>query len=227
MAIKMRRGNKTDLDASKLSVGEFAVVTDNGEAWVKLTSSVAKQLATLTTTGKLDQMPTAADVGARENTWLPSPGDIGAVPITRKINGKPLSADVQLLPSDLGITIESGTWTPYIGGAASTIYTTQVGRYYRIGKMVTVTGNLEFTSLDGVANTVMIYGLPFTPLSSVKQAGAAVYGLMNYSILSSVFIESGVIRPVIQRVTGDWYTVLKSDWRFPGTIWFTVTYEIA
>ena len=213
MAIKMRRGNKTDLNVGKLAAGEIAIVTDLGEVWAKVTSSIAKRLATLTSTGKLEQMPAASDVGA--------------VPITREINGKPLSADVQLLPSDLGITIESGTWTPYIGGAASTIYTTQVGRYYRIGKMVTVTGNLEFTSLDGVANTVMIYGLPFTPLSSVKQAGAAVYGLMNYSILSSVFIESGVIRPVIQRVTGDWYTVLKSDWRFPGTIWFTVTYEIA
>lgn len=37
-------------------------------------------IASLNGSGKLAQMPTAADVGARPNTWLPKPADIGAMP---------------------------------------------------------------------------------------------------------------------------------------------------
>ena len=36
-------------------------------------------LATLDNTGKLVQMPTAADVGARPNTWMPTAADVGAM----------------------------------------------------------------------------------------------------------------------------------------------------
>lgn len=47
-------------------------------------------------------MPTAADVGARPSTWTPSASDVGAVPTTRKVNGKALSADISLSASDVG-----------------------------------------------------------------------------------------------------------------------------
>ena len=43
----------------------------------------------------------------------------GAVPLSCKVNGKTLSADVQLVPSDLGIVMESGTWTPTLQGNAN------------------------------------------------------------------------------------------------------------
>nr|DAT64520.1 MAG TPA: Peptidase [Caudoviricetes sp.] len=47
-------------------------------------------------------MPKAADVGARPSTWTPSASDVGAVPTTRKVNGKALSADISLSASDVG-----------------------------------------------------------------------------------------------------------------------------
>lgn len=47
-------------------------------------------------------MPTAEDVGARPSTWTPSASDVGAVPTTRKVNGKALSADVSLSAADVG-----------------------------------------------------------------------------------------------------------------------------
>lgn len=47
-------------------------------------------------------MPTAVDVGARPSTWTPSASDVGAVPTTRKVNGKALSADISLSASDVG-----------------------------------------------------------------------------------------------------------------------------
>ena len=45
---------------------------------------------------------TASDVGARSNTWVPNAYDVNAVPVTRTINGHPLSSDVVLSASDVG-----------------------------------------------------------------------------------------------------------------------------
>lgn len=63
-------------------------------------------VATLDASGKLTdtQKPTytADEVGARPNTWTPTASDVGAVPITRTINSKPLSSDVTLTAEDVG-----------------------------------------------------------------------------------------------------------------------------
>ena len=48
----------------------------------KAREGVANGFAMLDSTGKLAQMPTATDVGARDSDWLPSPTDIGAQPKT-------------------------------------------------------------------------------------------------------------------------------------------------
>ena len=53
---------------------------------------------------------TADMVGARADTWLPSPAEIGAVPTTRKINGQALSGDVTLDAEDVGA--RPASWTP-------------------------------------------------------------------------------------------------------------------
>ena len=53
---------------------------------------------------------TAKMVGARPSTWTPSAADVGAVPTTRTVNGKALSADISLTASDVGA--RASTWTP-------------------------------------------------------------------------------------------------------------------
>lgn len=45
---------------------------------------------------------TAAQVGARPGTWMPTAADVGAVPTTRKVNGKALSGDIALTAADVG-----------------------------------------------------------------------------------------------------------------------------
>ena len=45
---------------------------------------------------------TAADVGARPDTWTPTASEVGAVPTSRTVNGKPLSSDVSLSAGDVG-----------------------------------------------------------------------------------------------------------------------------
>lgn len=44
---------------------------------------------------------TAADVGARPDTWTPTAADTRAVPVTRTVNGKQLNADITLTASDV------------------------------------------------------------------------------------------------------------------------------
>lgn len=53
---------------------------------------------------------TAGMVGARPDTWTPSAADVGAVPTSRTVNGKALSADISLTASDVGA--RASTWTP-------------------------------------------------------------------------------------------------------------------
>lgn len=52
----------------------------------------------------------ADDVGARPSDWMPSAENVGAVPTTRKVNGKALSADITLSASD--VSARPSTWTP-------------------------------------------------------------------------------------------------------------------
>lgn len=53
---------------------------------------------------------TAEQVGARPSTWTPSAADVGAVPVSRTVNGKALSADITLGAEDVGARASS--WTP-------------------------------------------------------------------------------------------------------------------
>ena len=51
----------------------------------------------------------AAAVGARPSTWTPTAANVGAVPTSRKVNGKALSADITLSASDVGALPASTT----------------------------------------------------------------------------------------------------------------------
>lgn len=53
---------------------------------------------------------TAADVGARPDTWTPTASEVGAVPTSRTVNGKALSQNITLSASDVGA--RPSTWTP-------------------------------------------------------------------------------------------------------------------
>jgi hypothetical protein len=63
---------------------------------------------------------------------------------------------------------EEGIWTPtiLIGGAATGItYTTQVGRYTKIGRMVVASGNIQLSSKGSLTGSVQVAGLPFNSLN--------------------------------------------------------------
>jgi hypothetical protein len=73
----------------------------------------------------------------------------------------------KVLPSNItdAETEVAGSWTPALafGGSATGItYSTQVGRYVKIGSLVTVWGTLVVTSNGSGTGTATITGLPYT-----------------------------------------------------------------
>jgi len=69
---------------------------------------------------------------------------------------------------------EEGTWTPAFAQAGTPSYTTQFGRYTRIGNMVYCTIALRATSISG-GSTIQITGLPFTPGDASDTGQRATY----------------------------------------------------
>ena len=71
---------------------------------------------------------------------------------------------------------EEGTFTPFLGGSGANptgvTYVNQQGKYVKIGKQVTVSGILSFTTYTGGSGSIQISGLPFTSAND----GIAAWG---------------------------------------------------
>jgi hypothetical protein len=94
---------------------------------------------------------------------------------------------------------EEGTWTPSIGGTAT--YTTQVGQYTKVGRLVTIVAHLTI-GVRGTGSTGQITGVPFAnaqtlqPISMAYYAGsttsyASIYGYLNNSTINVVATAAG------------------------------------
>lgn len=60
---------------------------------------------------------------------------------------------------------EEGVWTPVLGGSGGTsgqTYTTQVGKYVKIGKLVHAYGQIVLSNKGTITTLCQIQGLPFT-----------------------------------------------------------------
>jgi hypothetical protein len=77
-----------------------------------------------------------------------------------------------------GLKVEEDTWTPaFVGSttAGSNTYSEQVGKYYKIGKLVFLSGRIALSTKDGaMAGNVRISGLPFTSETSGAMAGISI-----------------------------------------------------
>ena len=95
------------------TTGQILTRTESGAAWAD-----APEAGVVNFNGRTGAVtPQAGDytaemVGARPSTWTPSAADVGAVPVTRTVNGKPLSGDIALDAADVGaLPISGGTLT--------------------------------------------------------------------------------------------------------------------
>jgi len=73
---------------------------------------------------------------------------------------------------------EEGTWTPVIGGSGGTSgqsYTSQVGTYTKIGRLVTCSFRVILSAKGTITANVEIQGLPFTAASTALNQPNAVF----------------------------------------------------
>ena len=81
---------------------------------------------------------------------------------------------------------EEGTWTPTIVGtpdAGTATYTQQIGRYTKVGRLVTVDVYVSWSAHTGTGN-MRIAGLPFTTASSP-------YSSVSFGYLSGIALTAG------------------------------------
>lgn len=92
---------------------------------------------------------------------------------------------------------EEGSWTPVIGGSGGTSgqsYTSQVGRYVKIGKLVICQFLVVLSAKGTITTNVQIQGLPFT---SESVSGLTSVAALRFSSLATNWIH------VIARVTSN------------------------
>ena len=85
---------------------------------------------------------------------------------------------------------EEGSWTPAIGGSTgnpTVAYTTQLGKYTRIGDVVHIKCSIEINTISGGSGNARITGIPFTSANdSTFQVGilrtAGVGWSANYAV---------------------------------------------
>jgi len=86
---------------------------------------------------------------------------------------------------------EEGTWTPSLGG--NTTYNTQSGTYTKIGRQVTVRGQVNVNTI-GTGSTTIISGLPFTTAGNFH--GTGYWGLaannLVYLVLQTVSSDTTI-----------------------------------
>ena len=83
--------------------------------------------------------------------------------------------------SELFDDYEEGTWTPTDASGAGLSFTSPVGVYTKVGRLVMATGYVRYPSTSNTSNT-LIGGLPFTTVSG----NAIGSGSINYKQTASV-----------------------------------------
>jgi hypothetical protein len=129
---------------------------------------------------------------------------------------------------------EEGNWTPTVGDASSggnqATTATAVGRYTKIGRLVTVQWEVTDINTTGLTagNAVYIRGLPFASSSATTQFGTTAVTGVTFSGYLSPGIFNGSSFPIYSSSSGGSLADIKVSALASGTadIWGTLTYIV-
>lgn len=99
-----------------------------------------------------------------------------------------------------GPDYKESTWTPTmtIGGSSTGItYTSQVGDYLKVGKLVTIWFGITLSSKGGLAGAVSIGGLPFPRSGTATPICTLTWANMTTAVVNMQGVISGTATPVI------------------------------
>lgn len=122
---------------------------------------------------------------------------------------------------------EEGTWSPTIQGlttTGTTTYSTQSGKYTRIGRQVTCTGVVAWTAATGTGNMV-VGGLPFTATSVGASAiiGYAQIGVTNITSIAGTVVGAASYFNLYKYAAGASANITVEN---TGTLYFSITYFV-
>jgi hypothetical protein len=139
------------------------------------------------------------------------------------------------MTSELLNWYEEGTWTPVLsdGTNNATMSGNNSGVYTRIGRQVTVIGQVETTSLGSVTGNIRITGLPFAPAAGTAfySSGAVGYAeLLNITagqnIGIGVFSGNNYITMYLWDSAAGVTPLQASEWSADGTAAIQITYFV-
>lgn len=91
---------------------------------------------------------------------------------------------------------EEGTWTPTIGGATTAgtqTYSDQIGRYVKVGRLVSVECRIVMTAKDAAtAGSLEIFGLPFTSANIAAAAAGMATATTSNITLTAAYTQIGL-----------------------------------
>ena len=132
---------------------------------------------------------------------------------------------------------EEGDWTPVVHDVSNnlaTMHSLTAGKYTKIGRVVTVTGNVRTTSLNSASGGLYISGLPFNSAAGngFHAAGSIANG-ENFAITASESLtmymsaNSSKLRIDIYDSSQGITIMTNSQWSSDGQIAISVTYFAA
>jgi hypothetical protein len=157
----------------------------------------------------------------------------GNVVIGTSGQGVDFSATPGTGTSELLADYEEGTWTPaalFSTSNGDLTYAKQVGRYIKVGSLVTVTGWLNFTETTASGN-LSVTGLPFTSANITDLSAGGGLPTLNMTLLVgggfwSINPNSTVIN-VFQGRTGDIGAITNANTDAGAGFYFSCSYQAA
>ena len=83
---------------------------------------------------------------------------------------------------------KEGDWTPTIGGSggqSGQVYSVQVGKYVKVGKLVTCQARVTLSTLGTITGNVQIQGLPFT---AENTSGLVSIAVINWTAMTTALV---------------------------------------
>ena len=137
------------------------------------------------------------------------------------------------MTSELLDDYEEGTWIPTMVGGTSgaATYTTQKGHYTKIGRLVTITGDLETAGVGSVVGDIRISGLPFTTSALADSSASCTVGFGGGYLFTAGTSVAGNTISSTSYITmnvwdaGDGVTPMTpSEWSNNGRAVFSMSY---
>jgi hypothetical protein len=124
---------------------------------------------------------------------------------------------------------EEGTWTPamtFSGGNTGIVYTSQIGRYTKIGNMVSVFMSIGLSSKGSSTGGLSFGGFPFSSVNTGNPV-SAIYGALTGISSQLIPYLSGTTITVEQINTGSQSPVTNSQVLNNSSFFFSMTYQVS